>query len=73
MIYYRSNNNKMLPTNMLESLVNHNNSVTAVMMEATADIKYQLRKFTFGRIVYTTKTRNQFPTFMLAFLFVYLN
>ena len=45
MIYYRRYAKKMLPTNMLKSLVVHNNYVTDVYIEPILVMKYQLDQF----------------------------
>ena len=45
MIYYIISNTKTLSTNMLESLVIHNNFITAIKMKPIADMKYQLHQF----------------------------
>ena len=45
MLYYRRNSKKIYPTNILSSLVTHNNFATAVYIEPITNTKYHICQF----------------------------
>ena len=72
-IQYKSNPNKILPTTMLTYLVDHSSSVTYIHMETISDVKCKLRYLHLEEYFIKQKKGKQLPTFMLAFLFLYLS